>query len=340
MVSTILFSIITIVASTNAPLLPTWAFAVSFIESLLKAVYIGLGVGTGVSLFFVPISVRAVVKKEFTGLLGSFKNCLECHRKLIHSLENKEAVEDMLIVGRPIRPEPAAVRQATLASTGLHAKLQVDLPLAIREIGIGRLGGDEFKQLNKLSRFVMLPILGLASVIDILKHFAASKEWTEEHIKDLSEEEREARERSIREWTSNMSLVRQPVDEIIDVMIDGVDHVLYQLRLIDRPKPLKDANSPDLEEGADKSIPGNPGFAEHLDKISTNFYSTKHLTLIEWGRRRGFEFPDDFFDHPDSATLVISDNSKNHTDARRIQNQRQLYLLLHVWHPIRFAMID
>jgi hypothetical protein len=329
LIPAMLASIVATVACVNAPMLPTLAFGYSFMTSLLKAIYLGLAVGTGVSLIFVPISSRTLVYKQFTGLLTSFQGCLKAYKALSHSLESEEAVDDLLVVDKALRPEVASVLTATQAALNLHAKLQVDLPFAKREAGIGTMGADELKELNKLSRYVMLPILGLSSIPDILKNVASVNDWKEENLKDLSEEKQNERARGIQDWTANMRLVRASVDEIIDIMIDGIDHIMYQLQFKKRPKSSQTGNSEDIEGKPDTTAPGSPGFAAYLDAKSTAFYSTKHVTMIEWGKRRGIQFPDDFFENP-NAELVISDDLKTAGEARRRQNQRQLYLLLYV----------
>jgi Putative ER transporter, 6TM, N-terminal len=329
MIPSFIFSIVVTVSCSTGPMIPTLTFGYSFIESLLKAIYIGLGVGTGVSLIFVPIASRTLVYKQFTGLLTTFQNCLKTYKEFNHSLENEEAINDLLISDMPLRPEVAAVRIASQAVVNLHAKLQVDLPFAKREAGLGTMDADQLKKLNNLTRLVMLPIIGLSTISEILKSFASVRGWDMENVKNLSEEDKEERARAVKDWASNMRLVRESVSEIIDIMIDSIDHVMYQLGFKKRPKSSQSANSDDVEGKPDETAPGSPGFAAYLDAKSNEFYSTKHLTLIEWGRKRGFQFPDDFFDNP-AAELIVSDEIKNEGDARRKQNQRQLYLLLYV----------
>lgn len=328
MVPTILFSIVIVVSCTSSPLIPTIPAGYIFIKSLLKAIYIGLGVATGVSLFVVPIACRNVIKKEITGLLTSFQTCLQAHRKLLQSLEDPAAFEQVLI-DATTGPDIKTVRASVQKTLELQAKLNLDLPFAKREIGFGKLGPDEMKSINKLARLVMLPVVGLASIIDVMGYFASSKGWKGVKVADLSPESEKERQAAIQRWTENLKLIRQPVNGIVTLLIDGIDHVLYQLQLKPRPKVAK-TDASDVENNPNDTSPGSPGFAAFLDEQSSKFYSEKHLTLIKWGRQRGFQFPDDFFAHPGTAELQTSDEIKNESRTQYQQHQRQLYLLLYV----------
>jgi hypothetical protein len=322
-------SIIIIVCCTNAPLLPTMAAGKSFIASLLKAVYLGMGVAAGVSFLFVPISQRRLVKIGFTNYLTLMQKCILAHRALLQSLQDEDSFKVMFGFGDKPLAQAAAVNELSQAVIGLHAKLQVDLPLAKQEVGIGKIGPDEFKQLNRLSRFVMLPLLGLGSVSDILKRFATARGWDKVGQKDLDEKDQVDIDRALRDYTTNMRIVAGPINEIVDIISDGMDHVLYQLEFKSRPKTAKIAGG-DVENVDDKTTPGSPDFAAYLDEKSNKFYSEKHLTLMEWGKARGIQFPNDFFDHPDTAEFLISEELRTQGEEQRKQNQRQLYLLLYV----------
>ena len=61
-----------------------------------------------------------------------------------------------------------------------------------------------------------------------------------------------------------------------------------------------------VEAGVEATAPGQSGFADSLQKRIADFYQGKHLTLIEWGKLRGVEFPPDFFEHPSDSALPKS----------------------------------
>jgi hypothetical protein len=324
-----IFSIIITVVCAEAPKIPTVAFALTFITTLLKAFYFGMAIGAAVSLIVIPVSCRTVVIKQFTAFLGAMQKGLEAHKVFFESMQDKENIFALLTIGGTI-PAVGQVKASIAAMSELNSKLQVDLPFAKREVGIGRLGGDEMKELNKLGRLTMLPILGLSSVSEVLQRFAISRGWRVSNIDTLSAEEQKARQQAVDEWAQNFKIVHEQFSEIIDVLKDGLDHVAYQLQLKPRPKRTPNPDSGDVEGAPDKTAPGEPGFAQYLDEKSTKFYSSKHLMLTDWARSRGFQFADDFFDHPQSSPVVMSDELKNASELRHQVNQRQVFLLLYM----------
>jgi Putative ER transporter, 6TM, N-terminal len=319
----ILFNILLIVICSNAPHFPNTTVIRSFLSSLSKAVFLGLGIGTGVSLFILPISLKSLVVKQLSGLMMGVKAALNAYRTFIFTLGDEERVSEALLDDQEVLPYVSAVNSAFATVSAANSKLQVDLSLAKREIGVDMFGPAELKGINKCLRLVIIPMLGLNSVADVLKNFSRSRGWRPGM--ELNEEEQALRAQAIKEWASNMRLVRDSVDSIIGIMIEAIDHI--QIKLSMTPKPKK---ALDLEGASAGDAPGGPAFAGRLDRISTEFYSTKHRTLIDWAKMRGVDIPEDFFVNPDGPPINIPDSVKKETIDRHQQNQRQLYVLLYV----------
>jgi hypothetical protein len=330
----IIFSIILIVACSNACLIPTVTAAKTLARNLLLAELFAMSIATAVSLLVIPVSCRTVVRKIITGNLGAIRGSLRAHKAYLQSLEDHDVVSDLLTTDGPPRPEAKAVQESVTALAGINGQLQANLPFAKQEIGFDKFGPDELKELNRLLRNIMLPIAGLGSVTQILRQIARSFGWTMERVAKLSEEETLNREKSIADWNLNMQLVHDPMEKVLQAMDEAVEHVLLTLQLKTPPKPKKGATAgDDVEASAESTAPGQPGFAAHLEKKMMDFYQGKHLTLIEWGKARGIEFPPDFFEHPSDSALPISDEFSSEGQVRRQRNQRQLYLLLYVSLP-------
>jgi hypothetical protein len=327
----IIFSIIIIVATSNACLVPTVPVAKSLGRSILIAELFAMAITTAVSLFVIPVSCRTIVKKIITGNMGAIRGTLKAHMVYLQSLENHDIMSDLLTVDGPPRPEEKAVQASITGLAGIHGQLQANLPFAKQEIGFDKFGPDELKELNRLLRNIMLPIAGFGSITEILKQIALSFGWTKERVANLSEKEKLDRENSIADWTLNMQLAYEPIKTVVQAMDEAVEHVLLTLQLKALPKTGKVmVETEDIEAGGESTAPGQPDFAAYLEKKVTDFYQGKHLTLIEWGKIRGIEFPPDFFDHPSKMTLPISDEISSEGQVRRQRNQRQLYLLLYV----------
>lgn len=64
----IIFSIVTIVAFAYGPIFTTVAAMNAFVKELLIAFLTAFGIATGVNLFIIPVSSRAVVFSEFDTL--------------------------------------------------------------------------------------------------------------------------------------------------------------------------------------------------------------------------------------------------------------------------------
>ena len=327
----ILFTINVIVSCSNAPLMPNMTAGNAFGKSLIIAELVGMAVATGVSLVIMPVSCRTLVVKLFTDYLSAIRVCLQAQKWLLHSLESHDAMADLLTVDCTPRQEALAVRRAIDGIFAVHAELQANLPFAKQEISWGKLGSGEFTELNKLLRFIMLPVTGMGSVMDILQQIAKVKGWTKEHINSLSEEDKSDREQGIVDWNNNMKLIHDSIGEVMNVMDEGIEHILLRLELKTRPKQKKSAPElEDVESKAQSTASGEGGFATYLEAKITTFYTGKQLNLTKWGKLHGIELPPDFFDHPYDVTSNLLHETGTQGQQRRLQNQRQLYLLLYV----------
>jgi hypothetical protein len=329
----IIYSIIVLVASCNAPLLPNMTYGRKFGKSLLIAELMGFAIATGVAFFVVPVSCRMIVEKMFAGYLGAIRGCLKAHENFFTRMQDKEAMSRFLIIYSTPPPETAAVKSAVTALTGLHGNLQANLPFAKQEFGFGKFGPLEYKEIGRLLRSVMLPTVGLGSVSEIMRNIAIYRGWTPETVEKYGAEETAERDHAVSEWTSNMSLLHQPFTDYIEVLYESLEHCSLQLGFKPKQKASKASPGPeggDIESEAQATGPGKPGFAAYLERKIDEFYAGKPETLIQWGKRRGIEFAPDFFDHPEDATFVVSEENLSQVQMRRQQHQRQLYLLLYV----------
>lgn len=327
----IIFSILLIVTCSNACVVPTIPAAENIVKNLLIAELMAMAIATGVSLFVIPVSCRTIVVKIIAGYLGAIRGALKAHVVYLQSLEDHDVMHDMLISDGPPRPEVKAVKGSVAGLTAVHGQLQANLPFAKQEIGFGKFGPDELKELNRMLRSIMLPIAGFGSMTEIMRQIALAFGWTKERVANLPEEERIDREKSIADWNLNMQLVHEPMETVLQAMDEAVEHILLTLQLKAPPKPSKKTTkTQDVEATAESTAPGQPGFSKYLEKKVTDFYQGKHLTLIEWGKARGIEFPPGFFDDPADHEMPVSTEVSSEGLIRRQRNRRQLYLLLYV----------
>ncbi|TID19071.1 MFS transporter [Venturia nashicola] len=337
----IMYSIFVIVTCTYSPQFPTMNYGISFMRRLLETFLTGFAVAAAVHFVVFPVTCRKVVLKEFAGYLGALQGGLKAHQTYLHSLEDpdnfaKAFVSDVDSTTKPTA-EAAGVRAAIGSITALHGKLQGDLPFAKREIALGKLGPDDLKNINKLIRAIMLPIVGLGAIMDVFDRIAAAQGWSEAHLKEgLDYVEAERRKLILNEWSDNIIALRGAFDDIIEVMNEGLEHVALQLQLKKAPKAKKGSTSSnekvedDIEARAESTNPGGKGFADYLDQKTIAFNAGKESTLRAWCERHGIELSTHFFDHPADAPYSETVAKQHEDKAQHLRNQRQLYLLLYI----------
>jgi hypothetical protein len=331
----IVYSIQVNVAATSGFLFTTPAQCESFIRRLLLAFLTGFGLATGVGLFILPITCRTVVVKEMTGYIALLKGAIGAHKAYIHSLEGSDVFGQTYIPaigddgnGKPkkpkAKPEIVAVKKMTAALQELHGKLNTDLPFAKREIAYGKLTPDDFESMFKHLRSILMPVIGLGSVMDLFERAAEVNHWDGEG----SEEDEELRKIAAGEWNELFQYVHEPFDKIMQAMGEGLTHVLLRMQFASTPKKKKGQNQDDAEAKGDAIVPGDKNFAEHFEKQAMDFYHSKEPTLRHWVESKGIKLKSDYFSDPE--TLNDDELRRLPSITTRKRDQRQLYMLLYV----------
>jgi hypothetical protein len=186
----------------------------------------------------------------------------------------------------------------------------------------------------------MLPVVGLGAIMDVFDRIAATQGWSEAHLKEgLDPVEQERRQRVLNEWSENIKALQGAFDDIIEVMVEGLEHVALQLQLKSAPKSKKkragsmastEEEVEDVEARAESTKPGDKGFADYLDQKTKVFNAGKQSTLRGWCERHGIALSPDFFDNPADAPYTETSEKKSEDQEQHQRNQRQLYLLLYV----------
>jgi hypothetical protein len=331
----IIYSIQVNVAATSGFLFTTTAQCEAFIQRLLEAFLTGFGLATGVSLFILPVTCRKVVVKEMTGYIGILKGAIGAHKAYIHTLEGSDMFGQTYIpdaeegegTDKERKPESkpaiAAVKKMTGALQELHGKLTADLAFAKREIAYGKLTPDDFEAMFKHLRAISMPILGLGSVMDIFERAAEINHWDGE----ATEHDEELRQTAVGEWNELFSFVHEPFDQIMQVMDEGLTHVMLRMQFTKPPKK-NGQNQDDAEAKGDAVKPGDKDFAEYMEKQADVFYSSKEPTLRHWVESKGIKLSADYFSCPDELDDETLKRLPSITTRKR--DQRQLYTLLYV----------
>lgn len=331
---TIMYAIQVNIAATTGILFRTVPQCLVFIQRLLEAFMTGFALATGVSLFIIPISCRTVVLKEVTGYIGLLKGTLNAHKAYIHALEGGDMFGQTYVPEEgngkkknkkaKVKPEIAAIKKMTGALQELHGKLTADLPFAKRETAYGKLTPDDLEAIFKHLRNILLPVLGMGSVMDLFERVAEINHWDGED----TEYDDEIRTKSISEWNEMFTFVHEPFNNIFQALDDGFTHIMLRLQLVKVPKKKKGQNQEDAEAKGEMIKPGDPGFAVHFEEQAKVFFSTKESTLRHWVESKGIKLAADYFTCPsalDDETLA-----KLPSITTRKRDQRQLYTVLYI----------
>ncbi|CAE7021633.1 hypothetical protein CFE70_003030 [Pyrenophora teres f. teres 0-1] len=331
---TIIYGILVNVAATTGFLFQTVAQCETFVQRLLEAFLTGFAIATGVSLFIIPVTSRKVVLKEAAGYIGLLRGMLGAHKTYIYSLETSDMFGQKYVPEEgeknnrggkaKVSPEVQAIKTMAGALQGLHGKLTADLPFAKREVAYGKLSCDDFEAIFKHLRSIMLPVLGLGSIVDLFERGAEMNHWNGEE----DEHDEQMRKRTVKEWNDMFQFVHEPFNNIFEALDDGLAHILLKLQLAPTPKNKKGQNQDDAEAKGDTVKPGDAGFAEHLQKQANLFFSKKEPTLRHWVDTKGIKLRDDYFCTPSTPEEEIEHLLPSITTRKR--DQRQLFLVLYI----------
>ncbi|KAJ9660707.1 hypothetical protein H2201_006786 [Coniosporium apollinis] len=339
----IIYCIFVFTATTFAPTFSNMAAGMNFARKLFEAFLAGLAIAAVVSFLIVPMNSRQVVFKEMTGYFQTLRKVWKVEVAYLQNLEDSEAFTEAASTGKKGKkaetPQAAAVKKAVASIGELSGKLNGDLPFAKREVAFGNLGPDEIQELSRLIRGVMLPTVGLSSVIDIFERLGELDYWNRKAETAAGDADpQEKQKRAIHEWNDIMKAVHEPFSSITQVLDEGILHAMLCLKL-QKPAKQKEGNNvqdgfgagaDDVEARGEDSQPGGKGFAEYLDRKSQEFYHGKEMVLQTWCERKGIRLAPDFFDHPADALYSTASMERVMTEGTHARNQRQLYLLLYM----------
>ncbi|OBT57952.1 hypothetical protein VE04_03041 [Pseudogymnoascus sp. 24MN13] len=346
----IMYSIFTNVAFTFGPNLQTIEQGEALIRQLLIAFLAAFAISTGVSLFIIPVSSRAVVQKGQAAYVQAIRGVLKAQTAYIQSLESSDMFATTETATDPksddrkkgknqdkSKSSPAETTQARDlkgaigALTGLHGKLYGDMPFAKREYAWGKLDAKDLDEIFTLFRGILIPLIGMSTITDIFERIAERRGWVEPHENSFDraeswehlDEASKSEEKKV--WNEVMKALHEPFAVAVAAMDEGMEHAGLVLEILPKPKKKKEG---DVEENGTDPRPGDLEFTSFLNQKVVDFHSKRGETLKAWARQKGLS--QDQFDNAKSAPS----NSKNLTpdEAQHRRDQQQLYLMLYMEH--------
>ncbi|KAK5171787.1 uncharacterized protein LTR77_003423 [Saxophila tyrrhenica] len=322
---------------TQFPDMPT---ATSFMQRLIEAFLSGFALATATHFFIFPTSSRLVVFKELAGYLQllngvvktqtAYMTTLETHDPLKQQAEGAESdkkkhKKKKEIAGQSgyIWGTPASVKMEELMNKliELHTKLHGDITPAKREFAFGKLESHDLTELWKLGRSIFLPVLGLASMINILERQAELCGWKSGD--EVSQEVDENRYRQIENVHEAMKFLHKPFAQMTATLDGAFQHILLVLELV---KPPKKKQEDEESKGDEAPKPGSTGFAETYKKKMDEFYNSKKRSLEDFCAQNDIQLPPDFWE----ASFIHPHTLTAEQEHRRERHQRQLFFVLYL----------
>lgn len=353
----IVYSIFVNIASTFGVAFPTVARAELFIRELLIAIFMGLGIGTGCSLFIFPISTRQIVVKQMAGVLGLFKKSIALEKEYLQGLEK----DDMFSIEvtetsaghtetRNEKKDKAekmtqeqktamALRGTITATRELMGKIYGDIKFAKRDVAYGYLSAKDFGLLFTLIRSIMIPMTGIGVIMDIFQRVGRDRGWdgsgpgSDELGLPGFDGTARGKEESLKIWNDIMKQLHEPFEILSEALIQGIDHAGILLKFFPQPKEQKKAakqartdSEPDVESTGCDLVPGQMGFSKVINEKIDAFNSRKSEILHLWAKEKGLS---------SDGKLENWDKDRTRLFEQRRNDQAQLFVILYLEKLVR-----
>ncbi|PWW80177.1 hypothetical protein C7212DRAFT_273804 [Tuber magnatum] len=225
--------------------------AITTVVLMLKCFFTGYGLAFAVGMVVFPVNCRQIWWKVFAGYLLTSKGLLEEQKNFLRQHETIGTEEG----------EKSAVALAALekAHADLFTKLSTELPMAKREIALGRYSTSDLQEAYRLIRATLLPLQGMTVILDIFNRAARADPGEDEKCPVPREEQ----------LSEVMKTLHEPYERIVGMCGEAIEHVLLTMKL--KPsskKPGGDEEAPSIE-------PGEEGFCQTLEEKVQAFYSTR-----------------------------------------------------------------
>lgn len=289
-----------------------------------------------------PMSSRNVVFMQLAGFVKASQATLKAQTAYMRSLENKDmfSISGKNLDGKvaqsrapPESNEAAKLKAATRTLAEIHGKLHADLTFAKRESAYGKLNAKALDEIFRLFRSILLPIIGMGSVVDIFSRIAERRGWSMQKrsniVLDNSNIDPDSASRKaeeVEQWNEIAKTLHQPFTAMTESMIQGLQHALFTLELA-KPRKTNTAHV-DVEAQGYSKRPGESGFSAHLASQIDEFYGKRKITLKAWCKQKGIDLPDSTLSDLPLPTSYTS--LDGHASTQHKRNHQQLYLILYV----------
>ncbi|KAH8668497.1 hypothetical protein BX600DRAFT_379553 [Xylariales sp. PMI_506] len=346
----IVYSILVNISCSFSPLVLSNAEFELIIKRIITAMLSAFAITTAVSLLFFPVPSRAVTFGQMKAIVGLIRKAVGEEKAYLQSLER----EDMFAMPHDVsaavdsKEEPAGksdakksteaqantmaeakILKATIAGMReLAGKLQADLSFARRDVCWSKLDPEDLTTIFELLRAIIVPIIGISTVIDLFQRVAERRNWVTS--KDTSAEVIAEKLKEKRLWNEVMRQLHDPFETLSEVVNQGIEHAALQLEIIPRPKVSKKAKkstqpnaTDDVEANGGLVQPGDSGFSNIIEEKVTAIKNIKGSVLQTWAQERGLISDENLVETLEPSISVSDEWRQDH-------DQSQLFMLLYL----------
>lgn len=211
-------------------------------------------------------------------------------------------------------PEADAWAALSAAANECQVKIHSEMRYVKREVVFGKLTSKDFVSITKLLRNILVPIVGLETVIHVGDRVEKQGGWSSiKFPKDASGSgvfDQSTADVERERWNSLFTQLRETFQRLLQAMIEGLDYAFFKLEITKKPAF---STKEELEAKGAESADGK-GFAKYLEKTIEDFLTERGAPMTEWCRLNGMD--------------DAEDSSPKHPFHPR--HRSQLYLLLDV----------
>ncbi len=298
------------------------------VRRLLDTFFVGFGIATAVHFLFLPITSRDLVTLVLNEHLHFLKGAIDAQSLFIKSMPTRdwgaprtegslgESQSENSNPDLRLTPWPEAEkwRVVTAAASETQVKIRSEMRYVKREFAWSKLSAADFVSISKLLLSVLLPILGMESVIQVTDRVEKHGGWASmknprdgpESLSDRQSTEETEKDR----WTWLFGELSGPIQQLFHAMIEGLDYAFFKLEITKKPafstKAYLEAKVADSPDGK--------GFASYVESSIETFLREREGPLKEWCQLNG-----------------MNDLGEQHAhDSIPMRHQVQLYMVLDV----------
>jgi len=157
------YTIVYSVSCTFSQRYTTLGEAERLVRELLVSMLSGFGISAAVSLLVIPITSRKIASRQQNRLIGLIQQSMEAQKAYLSSIDHAEDSQDQATTAHSKAKanksfDTDSLKQNSDAILQLTGELRTETAFAQWDIAIGKLNGEDYEQVFKLLRAIIIPM--------------------------------------------------------------------------------------------------------------------------------------------------------------------------------------